>query len=284
MNKRMKKNSSKRKNKLTKKKDLTSRNINYRQYTKKIKRLYNFYKKVCEKRRPMNTKAIVIEHHPANPFTHISLTNDIKFINKYKDLLEQKPVKCYFKIKKFTLFKTKSKGPHLPKWFNENADYPLVWFTGIVDIIKLKNIDKSSNFEVDLLKRVISKPKSKTKSKSKFTLSMLNDLKYQNNKHHVTLSVLSMKRDADNYCNYRLGFEDFEDTTIIKEKSNNTRELNSLIKKMNAFQSKIFTGETVFTNNGRFLCYKIDITKDFQRIVDYSKDVLGIIFKELIEQ
>ena len=282
MKKSIKRYSKRSKKKLTKKKGDTHKNINYRQYSKKIIRLYNFYKKVCEKRRPMNTKAIILEHHPANPFTHISLTNDSEFISKYSDILKKNPVKCYFNIKKLILFKTKSKGPHLPKWFNENADYPLVWFTAVVEIIKLKNINKSSTFKPELLKKVTSK--SKSKSKSKFSLNMLTDLKYNNNVHHVTLSVLSMKKDANNYCNYRLGFEDFEDKTVIKEKSNNTRELNSLIKKMNALQSKTFTGETVFTNNGRFLCYKVDISRDFQRMVDHSKDILGIIFKELIKQ
>ena len=96
MKKSIKRYSKRSTQKITKKKGDTHKNINYRQYSKKIIRLYNFYKKVCEKRRPMNTKAIILEHHPANPFTHISLTNDSEFITKYSDILKKKSCKMLF--------------------------------------------------------------------------------------------------------------------------------------------------------------------------------------------
>ena len=100
---------------------------NYLFFTKKINKLAKKFKKICSKKKKFNSKVYISKTTPGHRDYHISLTNNKEFIKEHKKVILENPIKCEFKIKKIVLFKTKSKGPYRPPWFD--SDYTLVCFT-----------------------------------------------------------------------------------------------------------------------------------------------------------
>ena len=190
---------------------------------------------------------------------HISLTNNRDFIKKYKKQILKNPIMCEFKIKKIILFKTKSEGPYRPPWFKNNSDYPLVWFTLIIDVINIKNINKHSLFDTNIIK----------------------NLNYNSNLLHVTTAFLSLKGDPYNNCSYKIGYENFEDKIVLKQKKSNTKSLNKLIKQLNKYKKYTFKGITDI-DKFNFLAFDVVMNKQFKNIINISQSILKNIFCDLI--
>lgn len=230
-------------------------------FTKKINKLAKKYKKLCSKKKKFNSKVYISKTTPGHRDYHISLTNNRDFIKEHKKVILENPIKCEFKIKKIVLFKTKSKGPYRPSWYDKkDSDYPLVWFTLIIDIISMKNINKNSPFDTNIIKK----------------------LNYNNNLHHVTTGFLSLKGDADNNCNYRIGYENFEDKIVLKPNKSNNQELNKLIKKLNKYKTHTFEGTTDI-DKFDFLAFDVNQDKHFKNVLNISQSILKNIFSEIIE-
>jgi hypothetical protein len=234
---------------------------NNKKFYKIVSKLSNKYKYLLSKKKILSYLYIT-KNHPVDKFNHISITNNKYFINKYKKYIKKYPIKCEFKIKEFILYKTKTKVPHKPVWFRKNSDYPLVWFTAIINIINIENINKKSLFNINIFKNI----------------------KYKN-LPHITLSILSFKNDKNNNykfsCINNICYEKKEDSIRLKLSKNNTPKLNKLIKQMNKYKTYTFSAITNITEDN-FLTYKVNINNEFKTLINYSIKIMNNLFSNLL--
>jgi hypothetical protein len=159
------------------------------------------------------------------------------------------------------LFKTKSKGPFRPLWFNENSDYPLVWFTAMVEIIDVQ---------------------FRYKTKQEFDINLLKDMTYKNMKPHITLSLLALKGVKNNNCNYKLGYNPNEEKITLNTHTQNSKIFNTMIKKLNKYKDTIFTSYTN-VDDKEFLAYFIKKDATYKSLEKDSISVLNHIFQDIIQ-
>lgn len=259
MTSKKKRNNSKSKKKTKKVNKKIIINRSYKYLINESLKTAKYWSKLCSKKKSFNSKIIVTTKHPAND-AHISLSNDKQFLNEHKQNILDNPMTCKFKIKKFILFKSKNKGPYKPPYFDKNADYPLIWFTAIVEII-----------DIDF----------KYKDKTNFNKNLLKNKTFFDNLQHVTLSILSLQNDINNNCNIKLGYTPIEEMIEVKHNKKNDIQLNKLIKKLNKFKQKVFTGYTNIDDKD-FLAYFIDKTHEYKLLEKQSKNILKYIFKDIL--